>query len=145
MEMNKFILLTVLAVFTLNSCKTRSSKNHTNKTKYSFEFGEYGGFTGAKTTKIMGSDGKVYQLNPSISGMDSIFMGELSDSLNSKLVSITNQALNFQNIKESGNLNSYLNIYLNDSLIREHHWPQGKKDLPAEIAFLYQMMNEVKK
>lgn len=142
--MIKDISIGVLVLIFAISCKSKQLKNQQKQT-YAYEFGDYGGFTGSKTIKIMNKVGGVYQLLPSISGTDTVFLGQMSDSLRSELDLLTNNAIRFDHINETGNMNAYLKVYRNDSLIREYDWPMGKKDLPVEISNLYDFINRVKK
>ncbi|HEY1046653.1 MAG TPA: hypothetical protein VGF79_09460 [Bacteroidia bacterium] len=142
--MTKDITIAALALVFAISCKSKQL-NKQQKQSYAYEFGDYGGFTGSKTVKIMNKDGAVYHLLPSISGTDSVFLGQMPDSLRSDLDLLTIKALKHERINETGNMNAYLKIYRNDSLIREYDWPMGKKDLPVEISNLYDLINRVKK
>ena len=142
--MTKYIFLSFLMLFLNTSCRSKVVKKDQQE-QYTYEFGEYGGFAGTKTIKSLDKEGRVFQLLPSISGTDSVLLGQLADSSRENLSTLTVKALKIEGIKEVGNMNAYLKIYRNDSLLKEHEWPLGKKDLPTEIRNLYDLINGIKK
>lgn len=122
------------------SCKFLAFKKYAEN--YTICYGSSGGFTGAVNEYILRGDGNLSE-HKSLN-KDTVFLKTIiKKDLKNIIKIIDSKDLSKIKLDEASNMNTFIRVYKNGTILHSFQWPQGKADLPKELQELHTQLTQL--